>query len=430
MHLLMFITLLLLVVLSGFFSASETAFSTVNLVRLKSKVKKDDKRVKVALKIAENFDETISAILICNTVLNIISPTLATVLTINLFGQSKTVYSAALMAVFILIFAEVLPKSLAKENSEAFALASAKPLNFIVTLTKPLNFVFLKLKKIMVSFSKNKKTDPSVTEQELKHIVKDIEKEGVLEKQESEMVRSALEFDEKSVGDILTPRIKMIAVDVNEPTDQIQNMIIQERYSRIPVYQGSIDNIVGILHARDYLESVLKNEKIELSKMLRSCYFVYEGKELSTLLADFKHKKTHVAVVLDDYGGTLGMVTMEDLLEEIVGDIWDEDEEIEHKIITLKNNTYEISGDISIKKLFNFLKIREDEEYNDYSTLSGFVVQMFHEIPKIGQVLTIGDYKIIVKEVNEKKVTKFIIKKLINQAQEDKKMKKQKRAQI
>jgi CBS domain containing-hemolysin-like protein len=410
----MCISLVVLTALSAFFSASETAFSTVNKIRLKSYVKKKNQKAAVALYIAENFDKALSTILIGNNVVNIMSSTIATVLMVEKFGESGAVISTVAMTFVILTFGEILPKSFAKENSEAFALKSASSLKFLMLITTPVVYLFLKLRKLANKFTKLEQKDPSVTEQELKHIVENIEKEGVLEKQESQMVQSALEFDEKSVGDILTPRVDMITIGINDPLDKIEKTIIKERYSRIPVYQENVDNIIGILHTRDYLEALVSKKPINLSKMISPCYFVYESKELSVLLSDFKYKKLHVAIVVDDYGGTLGMVTMEDLLEEIVGDIWDEDEEIEHKIVIIDSDTYEISGNVSVRKLFDFLNVQESAPYNTYSTLSGFALQIFHRIPKVGESFKYGGLEITVKEVDEKRITKLSVKKILN----------------
>jgi CBS domain containing-hemolysin-like protein len=399
-----------LIILSAFFSASETAFSVLNKIRIKGYAKNKNQKAIVALKIAEDFDKALCAILIGNTVVNIMSSTIATVVAVGIFGDSGTIASTVVMTFVVLTFGEILPKSIAKENSEGFALHSARTLRAIMIITNPLVIFFIKLKKIASKFSKKEKNNPSVTEQELKHIVESIEEEGVLEKQESEMVQSALEFDEKSVGDILTPRVNIVAVGVDDDADKIEKIVMNERYSRIPVYQNSIDNIVGILHTRDYLEAMIFKKPIVLPEMMKPCYFIYESKELSILLSDFKRKRLHVAIVVDDYGGTLGMVTMEDLLEEIVGDIWDEDEEIEHKIVVLGDKAYETSGDMSVKKLFEFLRIEEDGSHSEYSTLSGFALKTFHRVPEVGEKFTYSGLEVIVKEVTERRIAKFTVR--------------------
>ncbi|MDR0404732.1 MAG: hemolysin family protein [Oscillospiraceae bacterium] len=412
-NLIMSISIVILVIFSAFFSAAETAFSTINKIRLKSYAKNKNPKAIIALKIAEDFDKALSAILIGSTVVNIASSTIATMMIVDIIGESGALISTVGMTFVVLTFGEILPKSFAKEDSEGFTLRTARILRVVMIITNPLVIFFLKIKKIASRFGKKQKNNPSVTEQELKHIVESIEEEGVLEKQESEMVQSALEFDEKSVGDILTPRVNMVTLGLDDSAKRIEEIVVNERYSRIPVYQNSIDNIVGILHTRDYLEAMIFKRKIDLSKMMKPCYFVYESKELSILLSDFKRKKLHVAIVVDDYGGTLGMVTMEDLLEEIVGDIWDEDEEIEQKIVVLDDFTYETSGDVSVKKLFEFLKVEEDNSsygYSEYSTLSGLALKIFHRVPEVGETFTYSGLEIIVKEVTQRRVAKFSVR--------------------
>jgi CBS domain containing-hemolysin-like protein len=275
--------------------------------------------------------------------------------------------------------------------------------------------LFIKLKSFVVKLSNSDNSKPSVTEQELKYIIESIEEEGVLEKQESELVQSALEFDEKSATDILTPRVDMIAINIDDDIEKNKEIILSERYSRIPVYKDNIDNIIGILHTRDYLETLIENREIDLLKIIQPCYFIYGGKELSSLLNDFKRKKLHVAIVVDDYGGTLGMVTMEDLLEQIVGDIWDEDEEIEQKFITISSDMYEVRGDANLKELFEFLEYDDRNFDGNYTSLGGWVLEKFNRIPDVGESFIYNNFRIIVNEIEEQRITKLIIKKITNE---------------
>jgi CBS domain containing-hemolysin-like protein len=396
----------------AFFSASETVFSTVNKVRLKNYAKEGNKKAEIALDIAENYDKALSTILIGNTLFNIAASAIANVWAIEVFGAFGIFVATIGLTIVILTFGEVLPKTLAKESSETFALKIAKPLKFLMIISSPIVYLLIKLKNLVLRFSKAKEQKPSVTEQELKDIIESIEEEGVLEKQESELVQSALEFDDKTAEDILTPRVDMVAIDVDDDIEKNKEIIFSERYSRIPVYKDNVDNIIGLLHTRDYLEALIDGREIDLLSMIQPCYFICGGKELSSLLNDFNRKKLHVAIVVDDYGGTLGMVTMEDLLEQIVGDIWDEDEEIEQKFTAVANDMYEVRGDVSLKELFEFLDCEDKDLDNDYTSLGGWVLEKFNRIPTVGESFTYGDFKIIVNDIEEQRITKLIVKKI------------------
>ncbi|MDR1253524.1 MAG: hemolysin family protein [Oscillospiraceae bacterium] len=414
-NLIEYILLVIFILFSAFFSASEAAFLTVNKIRLKNYEKEGNLKARLAVSITENFDEALSAILIGNNVVNIAASSVATVLMTRLFNSSGVIISTIVMTILILTFGEVLPKTIAKENSEKFVLKVAKPLKLFILITYPIVYLFIKLKNLVVKLSNSDNSKPSVTEQELKYIIESIEEEGVLEKQESEMVQSALEFDEKSAADILTPRVDMIAINIDDDIEKNKEIILSERYSRIPVYKDNVDNIIGILHTRDYLETLIENREIDLLKIIQPCYFIYGGKELSSLLNDFKRKKLHVAIVVDDYGGTLGMVTMEDLLEQIVGDIWDEDEEIEQKFITISSDMYEVRGDANLKELSEFLEYEDRNFDSNYTSLGGWVLEKFNRIPDVGESFIYNNFRIIVNEIEEQRITKLIIKKITNE---------------
>ncbi len=404
--------IVLLVMLSAFFSSTETAYSSVSQIRLKSYADAGNKKAKKAYKISESYDKALSTILVGNNIVNIAASSLATLLFVGFFGEANgTILSTVVLTVIILIFGEVMPKNIAKENSEKMAMGSSAPLYFLMVIFTPVTFLLLKLsnfaKKLAVKGETKK--SPTVTEDELKYIVESIEDEGVLEEQESELVQSALEFDEKTAYDILTPRVDLIAVDINEKNDKIKEIIITERYSRIPVYSGSIDNIVGILHTRDYLEALLKTDKPSLSELIQPAYFIYRSKKLSSILADFKYKRLHIAVVTDDYGGTLGIVTMEDLLEQLVGDIWDEDEEIENKHKKLSENKYEISGDLHINDMLEL--IGKDAKYieTESKSVGGWVIEQLGCIPENGAHFVYNELSITVNSVEDNRINSVIL---------------------
>ena len=396
----------LLVLFSAFFSSTETAFSSVSRIRLKNKAENGNKKAKKALYIVEHYDKALAAILVGNNIVNIASSALATLLFVSFLGDATgTVVSTVVLTIVVLICGEVIPKNFAIENNEQICLAFAGVLRFFMVIFTPVTFLLLKLTDAVKKISsKNKKKSPTVTEDELKYIVESIEEEGVLEEQESELVQSALEFDEKTAYDILTPRVDLVAIDINDDMENIKEIVLRERYSRIPVYKDNIDNIVGVLHSRDFLEVLLSGRIPDINKLMQPAYYIYRSKKLSALLAYFKYKKLHIAVVTDDYGGTLGIVTMEDLLEQIVGDIWDEDEEIEHKYKKTGDHRYEISGDMNIDDMLELFDKDEKYLHSDSKSVGGWVIEQIGDIPENGSVFTYKELTVTVDSVEDQRI--------------------------
>ena len=405
-----YILLVILIALSAFFSASETAYTTVNKIRLQNYVDAGSKKAKTALFIAENYDRTLTSILIGNNIVNIGASSIATLLFVKLFGPSGAAISTAVMTILILIFGEVLPKSFAKESSEKFALAFSRPLRILMTLFWPVVFLFIQLKKVAKHISPIKEEEtPTVTEQELKFIVESIEDEGVLEKQESELVQHALEFDEKTVQEVLTPRVDMTTLDIEDDLQTNIGLVLTERFSRIPVCRGTSDRIIGILHTKDLLEALVRGDAIDLASMVQPAFFVYKTKKLSSLLADFKRNKTHVAIVTDDYGGTVGMVTMEDLLEELVGDIWDEDEEIIRDFVRIDSQHFLISGDLTIRELFDHLDLPFSNLESNHTSCGGWALEALGHIPQAGEAFQFKNMTLTIQEMDDQRVKKLSV---------------------
>lgn len=399
--------IILLVMMSAFFSSTETAYSSVSQVRLKSYADNGNKKAKKAYRISENYDKALSAILVGNNIVNIAASALCTLLFVSFFGEANgTILSTVVLTIVILIFGEVLPKNMAKENSEKVAMDFSTPLYILMLLLSPVTFLLLKLSTLAKKIASKGKTgkEPTVTEDELKYIVESIEDEGVLEEQESELVQSALDFDEKTAADILTPRVDMTAIDINDPPEKIREIVLRERFSRIPVYRDSIDNIFGILHTRDYLEALLKTESPKLNELIQPAFFIYRSKTLPSILADFKYKRLHIAVVTDDYGGTLGIVTMEDLLEQLVGDIWDEDEEVERKFNKISDNTFEISGDLHINEMLDLVKKDARNFSTESKSVGGWVIERLGDIPKKGSSFIYDDLEVTVDDVEDNRI--------------------------
>ncbi len=401
------IVIFICILFSAFFSGTETAFSTVNQVRLKSYAdsgSKKAKKAKTALYICDNYDKTITAILIGNNIVNLGGSSLATVLCINIWGDVGAAIATGATTFLVLTFGEIIPKCIGKESSETIALHTAGILKAFIFIFYPIVLFFIGLKSLVIKMLRIKNDAPSVTEDELKYIINSIEEEGVLEQQEKELVQSALDFDEKTAFEILTPRVDMTAVDIDSDFETMKKTILEERYSRIPVYQGNYDNIIGIIHSRDFLEELAKGVKPNMKKLIQPAQFVYKNQRLSDILTEFRKNKHHMAVVIDEYGGTLGIITMEDLLEEIVGEIWDEDEEEEKLFAKIEDGTYKISGDMPLEEMFGLFGINPRNIDSDSVTVGGFFLDKKGEIPKAGDFLEIDDLKITVMEIEDQRI--------------------------
>ena len=370
--------ILLLVMFSAFFSSTETAYSAASKIRLKSYADNGNKKAKKAYKISENYDKALSTILVGNNIVNIAASSLATLFFVSFFGEANgTILSTVVLTVIILIFGEVLPKNIAMENSEKMAMSSSSILYALMVIFTPVTFLLLKLNAVVKNIAgRGKKKEPTVTEDELKYIVESIEDEGVLEEQESELVQSALEFDEKTAYDILTPRVDMTAIDVEDDPEKIKDIILTERYSRIPVYKDNIDNIIGVLHTRDYLEMLLKTDAPDMYSLIQPAYFIYRSKKLSSILAD----------------------------EQLVGDIWDEDEEIESKYKKLDNDKYELSGDMNISDMLELFDLYPKYIETDSKSVGGWAIEQIGDIPEKGEHFVYRELDITVNEVEDQRI--------------------------
>lgn len=404
-------TLAILVVLIGmsaFFSASETAFSSVNKMRLKTMADDGNRAAQRALGIAERFDRTLSVILVGNNVVNIAATSAATLITTVAFGPSGAAVSTAVMTVVILVFGEVLPKSLAKENAERVAFLVQGPLSILIWLLTPVAFLFVKLQEWASRVSGSNEPQPLVTEQELLNIIEAIEEEGVLDEQRSELMQSALAFDDITAQEVLTPRVDLAAVGLHDSPEKIREIILTERFSRMPVYDRSLDNIIGILHTRDYLEAALAGrEPVDLAAIVAKPLFVHKSQRIAELLSEFKRRRLHMAVVIDDYGGTMGVVSMEDLLEELVGDIWDEDEEAEVEFAEVEPGVYTVSGDMGVYEMLELIGYEERDFDCDYSSTGGWALERLGRLPSAGDSFEYNGVGVTVEEVEDQRVRKL-----------------------
>ena len=404
------------VLFSGYFSATETAFSSLNRIRIKNLAEKGDKKAKLVLDMLENFDSLLSTILIGNNIVNIACASVATLLFVRLLGEEQGPSVATIViTIVVLIFGEVTPKSIAKENPEKFAMFAAPFLNVLMIMLTPFNFLFIQWKKL-ISKIFHTENDYSITEEELLTIVEEAEQEGRIDEQESSLIRSAIEFSEQEAIDILTPRIDIVGVPHDATKEEIAQVFEETNYSRLPVYKESIDHIIGILYQKDFYN--LDDEETSFEHIIRPALFITESKKIGELLQELQNKKSHIAIVLDEYGGTTGIVTLEDILEELVGEIWDEHDEVINEIEKISDTEYIVHGSTNLEDLFEVLdmgmKINEEVEEMEVVTVSGWVMEeVLERIPSKGDVGTWQNLKVTVLEMDENRVEK--IKLVINE---------------
>lgn len=400
----------LLILCSSFFSCIETAFSCVSTARLKNEESKGNKKAKNALFITENFDKALTTILIGNNVVNLGCSSLATVLCMNIFQNFAAAISTGLTTILVLTFGEIIPKCIGKEKSETVALNTAIILKGLMIVLTPLSFLFIAIKTGALKLLNIRNDSPTVTEDELKYIIEHSENEGVLEEEESEMVQSALEFDEKSAFEVLTPRVDMLALDIDDDFETNKNKILTERYSRVPVYKENLDNILGILYTRDYLEELIDGKTPDIKLLINDAFFTYKSRKLSALMNDLRKNQVNMAIVTDEYGGTLGIVTMEDLIEEIVGEIYDEDEDIEKEYTKLRENCYFVSGDLEFDQLLELTDREDFDNDTESHTVGGFIFEHMGRIPKEGDKFEIDGLSFEVYKVEERRIISAIVK--------------------
>lgn len=412
--------LVILLALSAFFSSSETAFSTVNKIRLKTLADAGDRRAIRAIAITEDYDKTISTVLIGNNIVNIAASAIATVLALRFLDeQTAAAASTVVMTILVLIFGEVCPKTYAKANSERLSLLFSAPLHALMVLFTPFSRLLVGLTKLVVHASEDEDSS-SVTEEELRYIIETTVEEGVLHEEESELLHSAMEFDDIRVQEILTPRVDLAAINVADDLQSILDFVIEERYSRIPVYEENIDKIIGVLHTRDLLEQLAVGKKPDIRSLLSECLYIHKNMKIAALLSEFKRTKINMAVVMDDYGGTMGIVTTEDILEELVGEIWDEDDEIISEFVPLGGGKFEVAGEYTIREFLDELNLPDDTIDSDSNTMGGWAMDMFGRIPDVGDSFQENAFTVTVKEVGDQRIVKLLVEYHPQEEQEEK----------
>lgn len=396
--------LALLILCSAYFSATETAFSTMNRIRMKN-MAESNKCAALALKLAENYDKMISTILVGNNLVNIAATSLATVLFVAHWGDAGVTLSTVVMTVVVLIFGEVSPKSLAKDAPERFAVFSAPILRIIMVILTPVN-AFFALWKRMLSRLFKAPEDPGITEEELLSLVDEAESEGGINANEGELLRSAIEFYDIDAADILIPRVDVEAVSIERSREEVRQVFTESGFSRLPVYRETIDTIVGILNQKDFYDP--RNEGKSIDKIMTAPVFVTPGIKTFQLFSLLQKNRAHMAVVVDEYGGTMGIVTLEDILEELVGEIWDEHDEIVEEIQPIGEDEYRVLCTADLEDLFDILELDEEPEF---PTVSGWVINHFGRIPDTGDSFTYKNLTVTVTKCEGPRVVEVRVEK-------------------
>ena len=399
----LWVALVILVGFSAFFSASETAFSSLNQIRLKSRAEDGDSSAARVLNMAEQYDKLLSTILIGNNIVNIAAASIGTILFTRMLGAERgATVSTIVLTIIVLIFGEVTPKSLAKEMPEKVATAVSPFLVLLMALMTPLTWLFTQWKKLLGHFVHSGEAD-TITEGELMTMVSEAENDGELTDRESELIRSAIEFDDVEVEEILTPRVDVVAVEDDIPLEELAQTFAESGYSRLPVYHGTIDNIIGVVHEKDFYIARLK-KATKIDDLVVPTLYTTGSTQISQLLRTLREQHHHLAVVVDEYGGTEGIITLEDILEELVGEIWDEHDEATEDFRKQSDGSWLVSGSASVDDLYEELDLPEEEDI-DSNTVNGLVQEKTCHLPKVGDRFTLGEYDGVVTRTAKRRVT-------------------------
>ena len=428
MTLLIYIAVIvLLVICSGLFSAAEMSFSSASKVRLEHMAANDDAkkagtgstdrdsgRAQLALKILERFDDALSTILVGNNLVNIAASSIGSVAVILLFGEKYTWLSTLIITVAVIIFGETVPKIAAKNNATNGALSFARPLRFLMTLFKPVTVPVVALVGLICSRMKGEESgeeDDELAVQELHTIIETAEDEDVLDEDASRLVSAAIDFADISASEIMTARVDILAIDIDDDPGEISGIILDSPYSRIPVYEDSIDNVIGILSVNHYLKEAASTPVTDLRPLLLPPGYVYKTMKLPAILSMLRTSRQHLAVVMDEYGGTAGVLSLEDVLEQLVGDIWDDTDIVEHDIIERSDNSWVIDGDTPVSDLLELMGIDEDDFDYDSETAGGWCIEMLDAFPEKGTEFRFRDFSVRILNADERRVLQVLIKK-------------------
>jgi len=419
-----YVAIALLIFLSGFFSASEIAYASVNVQRLRNKSEeKKSLNLRLAVKICEDYSRNLGAILIGNNIANTAASSIATVIVVSLLGEDFAWVATLVMTFLVLIFGEIIPKVLSKQFSEITTQWFAVPVSFVTLILRPVNAVVMLIVNLVSKIWSGSETDSeAVSEDDLENIIDIVEDEGVLDEEQCDLLQNALDFDEVLAYEIITPRVDMEAIDIRDPYEVNIKKLTESTYSRIPVYEDTPDNIIGIIHMNNFFKELMDNEKVHIRSLLFPVTFVHKTMPLPDVLEKMKTAKSHLVVVLDEYGGTMGILTMEDVLEQLVGEIWDETDEIELEFICIDENLFEAVGDMRIYDFFDEfdMDVEDFEDFeDDNATIGGWVTSMLEGDVHEGDEFIFRNLKITVLESDEKRIERISVEEIEIEDQED-----------
>ena len=409
------IAIILMVCLSAFFSGSEMALSSCNLLRMQNLREEGSRRAGVAVRILENFDHALSAILIGNNLVNIGASALVSVLVILMSGSDKyTWIGTAILTIVIIIFGETIPKICAKKSANRVTLRIAYPIRALTVFLTPVIWVVVGLNWLLTFWMKEEKDENSEEAvEELHSIIETAEDEKVLDEDQSELVRSAIDFSEISAMDVMTARVDVVAIDIEDSWDEILAQIEKSNVSRMPVYEGSIDNIIGVLYLNRFLKAVAEEGRPDIRSLLMPPCYVYKTMKLPAVLNQLRRAKQHLAIVTDEYGGTLGVLSMEDVLEQIVGDIWDDNDEVEPEVVERKEGEYELDGAMMLFEMEELLGLPEESIEAESNTVGGWTIECFGGFPQVGDSFEKDGLKVTVLEMSDgRRVDKVLVKRV------------------
>ena len=411
----MIAALVILVILSAFFSATETAFTSLNRIRLKSRADSGNKRAALTLRIAEDYDKLLSTNLIGNNIVNISASTVGTVLFTKLFLDYGPLVSTVVLTVVILVFGEISPKSMAKENAEAFAMFAAPIMRVLMTVLAPVNYLFAQWKKLLSRIFR-KSEEEGITEEELITMVDQAENEGGLDQHEGQLIRSAIEFNDLEVEEILTPRVDIVAAEDTATMDEIAAIFAENGYSRLPIYHDTIDNIIGVIHEKDFHAARYHGQE-DVSAIVSNVLYTTGSTKISDLLRILQRAKAHMVIVVDEYGGTEGLCTLEDIVEELVGEIWDEHDEVIEEFKKQSDGSYLISCNANLTDLYDLFSIKGER---DCTTVSGWVMEEIGRVPEEGDHFVYENLDVTVTRVDHRRVLEIRVVVLPQEATGDK----------
>ena len=398
------IAMVILVTLSGMFSATETSFTSVNKIKLKKMEEEGNKKATKALGLLEDYDKLLTTILVGNNLVNIMSSSLCTFIFTEAFGTKGVAMATVFMLVVILAVGEITPKSLAKASPEKFALFFTPFISFVGKLFTPVTLIFRKFSSTVNKRANNGEDVPTLTEEELMLMVDEIEGEGELEEAESDLIKSAIRFDDKCVSEILTPRVDIVGIEKNASMEEVKTIFIRSGFSRLPVYEDTVDKIIGVVYSKDFYEKYFRSADGGIQSIIRRVRFIPESTSVATALTEIQKSTVQMLVVIDDYGGTIGIVSLEDVLEELVGEIWDESDEIEYDIIRDGDGSFVAKGDANINNLMEEIERKFDLEEYDGSTIGGFIQYKLQRSPITGDTVSVDNIHMTVTSIRNRRI--------------------------